>query len=1612
MKKTLKSKLGRVFTSFASFLLLVNSFAPYSVAVAQEMVPTDTPIVESTIAPEVIQTEILSSPKDSEPTAEPTVEPTAEPTIEPTTEPTVEPTPEVVLTSETPSPVPPETTPEVTPEILSSEAPTPTVSVENDLAPPVEITATVLDNKSAPSVLNLLDEIQITSEPSATLVTDKADYAPTDSVLITGSGFTSDTAYTIYITTPTGDFSFSDTVTSDSSGNLLYTYQLDGTYRPDYTVEIKLSDSVIASTTFTDSRTITSVTLDGGSKTTVSPSSTISVSITVDTSGQGDRNWKSTGWLIEGGSWTCEDTPDHTSSGNHTESLNITAPINSGIYNVGFQVYKNDNCDSGGSEIYTLVDGITVSQSAVCGNGILTTGEACDDGNTNNGDGCSSTCQVEQKWSCSGQPSICHIGNPSLTNSCGLDIALLADVSTSIDSTELGQMKTALTNFVNAFTGTPTVFSLSRFGTVGEKLNDFSMTPAQAAAAVGSLSPFNGTQYTNWDDGLAKAFGTFDPRTDKPNLIVIATDGNPNKYSNPAQPSGNNQDAIGALAAAITRANTIKGNTRIVAIGIGGDLNTTNLQAITGSVVAPPATIDENVDVITSNFDTLGAEMANLATGLCGGTVNITKKVDGVVASGWTFTPSVTGGTADLLSDVTDGNGQVSFAIDPTNGSATVDVAETVQTGYSLSSVVCIKNNQPITPAPTYDSDSVNGLVVGVNDIVACTFNNHLLPQTGSISGHKFEDLNGNHNQETNEPMISHSDIPGGVKIFIDTNDNQVWDSNEVNTYTDNNGYYHFTNLSPAPYDVCEVVPAGWQVTFPDGTNCHLITVHAGEDVLYDFGNFEKGTVYANKYEDLDGVLGRTDGVENWIGDPTFTFRLYKVGDPNWSLVGQADTDSTGRATFDHVMDTIGNYRICEVMKAGWEDMRSLNNQANNQSGAADEYPVCEGITVGTSGYIVYSDFGNIQLMDIHGYKWNDINGDGTDNCQPNRLFVGDSPEPICEPKLAGWTIFIDGNLNGILDPGERSMVTSDQAGPHYGWYWFEDLVPGEYRVCEVTQTGWQQTYPATCHTVTLPYLQEVLATYAVSVNYLPDPTPELNFGNRFIASYITLTKTNDAAGDKSPGDAVTFTLTLTISENDLDNVRVFDSPAAGFKYRSGSWTATINGGTFAIAEPDYSSGVGAWNLGDLHVGDVVVMSYLADIDGNQSAGLYSDLAWADGTSLIGDNILANASSDPLYFVGTRVNVVRSTQDSAQVNVIHQERVLGASTQLPSTGSNTLWLIIAGILATLGFGLVIASKHRALSVVLGVAVTLGILMVPASVNAFVIPGFSLTVSQPKTPTNQDNFRLTFVALDIDTSHTVSVSCQKQSPSDGSPVQFATVSLPNGGGSSYCLVESPILSAPGTYLFRVVASNSVDTITKDVSLSFNAEHPWNPNDYRKEQLNSCDYRITFKTADDNGRTDSVELYRSDKTSFTADSGTRVSSQGIGSNQAGQFTNTVPDCNKNYYFAIRAFNASGNGSDVVGDSQTETIIVNPTGTTTSGTSGVSGAIPVSGADITGEVTEPSQGPSVMGESIGFPDESATPAGQGQGWAWWKIAGVGLLGAGLVYLFFFRRKEQNNP
>jgi cysteine-rich repeat protein len=75
------------------------------------------------------------------------------------------------------------------------------------------------------------------------------------------------------------------------------------------------------------------------------------------------------------------------------------------------RVFATDLDGDGDTDVLSaaLVSGINWYENTTpaCGNGLVEGTEQCDDGNTNGGDGCDSTCQIEPGFFCQGVPSIC-----------------------------------------------------------------------------------------------------------------------------------------------------------------------------------------------------------------------------------------------------------------------------------------------------------------------------------------------------------------------------------------------------------------------------------------------------------------------------------------------------------------------------------------------------------------------------------------------------------------------------------------------------------------------------------------------------------------------------------------------------------------------------------------------------------------------------------------------------------------------------------------------------------------------------------------------------------------------------------------------------------------------------------------------------------------------------------------------------------------------------------------------------------------------------------------------------------------------------------------------------
>jgi protocatechuate 3,4-dioxygenase beta subunit len=763
------------------------------------------------------------------------------------------------------------------------------------------------------------------------------------------------------------------------------------------------------------------------------------------------------------------------------------------------------------------------------------------------------------------------------------------------------------------------------------------------------------------------------------------------------------------------------------------------------------------------------------------GTITVVKNID------WDESGQIGDHDNDVLGstswtwDIASGEQDIATGDSRSMVTDTYTINEDLQANYHLVGWTCDNDTSGDTNSIEVD--------LGSDDDITCTLTN--APDTGSIQGRKYHDLNGNGDFDQDEKTDANRLDDWTITLY-DTDWNVV---DSMETGDDGTvagdvgvGQYLFVDVVPGNYYLCETPQDGWTQTEPSSgiqhtneTYCHEITIDPGEDInTIQFGNErDTGSILITKLIDADGDLQTTEDQfpgENW------EMSVNGVSEDT-SSPGSQNTDTNGETTFTPL--NTGEYDVSETLQDGYD---LLDAYCDEENGSLDDETLY-GVEVGKDE-TVSCTFINTPNGTIHGYKWHDTDGDGVQN-----EFTG---------YLSGWTINLY-QQNGENYDLINSMITDDTT--HFGWYWFEHLFPGNYRVCEEPQTGWVQTYPNTesqCHDLTLPddnssgFPEQINAVGGPTYNFgnqeqstvivtkyldengngdqdenepnLPDweiflsqlsqltdengqatfqyitpgeyvlsetiqegyeqteiscadggqtqidppslddlqvlqtnnelflevePGDELEcrIGNHPITPILTLTKSNDALTDQSPGDDVTFTLAITATQSAAYDVVIKDLPAGGFSYQGGTWTAASDiHGPLAIPEPVYAS-PGQWQLGDMEQDETITLTYLANINNSQEPGLYQDLAWAQGEDVIGGQTLANLSDDPLYFVGTEVNVVSEEQDP--VDVSPQGEVLGASTELPATGAQAIWILIGSILILAGLsGITLALKLK------------------------------------------------------------------------------------------------------------------------------------------------------------------------------------------------------------------------------------------------------------------------------------------------------------------------------
>jgi len=408
--------------------------------------------------------------------------------------------------------------------------------------------------------------------------TDKQDYEPDETVTIAGAAFEPGAVLDIPVIRPDdtivkGDGTFEagwDTIVSGELGEFTYYYKLNGIYGT-YTVGVYPSpwggpdsgEEPLASTTFHDHHSMTASINDGAATT-----GSLNVTLNLSYSGSGG------------------------------------APTQMRFAN---DLSPSDGCNKLGGGSWSAWEAYSASKAWTLAAGGYGERKVCAEsahGSLGSPDGTRSADDT----------ILYNAANPELAASCGTDIALVIDSSGSISSSEYAQMQAAFMQFVQAFLPeTPTQFALVEFASGAVVRLNFTGTEAIITNEINESRVQPDGMYTNWQQGLIKAHDLF-PNRDNPDLLIFASDGNPNRTGDPPQ----SVSESAAVAAAVTVANDIKSDgTRIITIGIGDDLDTNNLIAISSADA-----------MYTSGFDTLAAQLAALAVELCGGTISVHKVID------------------------------------------------------------------------------------------------------------------------------------------------------------------------------------------------------------------------------------------------------------------------------------------------------------------------------------------------------------------------------------------------------------------------------------------------------------------------------------------------------------------------------------------------------------------------------------------------------------------------------------------------------------------------------------------------------------------------------------------------------------------------------------------------------------------------------------------------------------------------------------------------------------------------------------------------------------------------------------------------------------------------
>ncbi len=519
----------------------------------------------------------------------------------------------------------------------------------------------------------------------------------------------------------------------------------------------------------------------------------------------------------------------------------------------------------------------------------------------------------------------------------------------------------------------------------------------------------------------------------------------------------------------------------------------------------------------------------------------------------------------------------------------------------------------------------------------------------GEIHGYKFEDLNKD-GQDNDQARLENIIF----LLDVDADKNGTFETTlEPVLSTGPGARWSFTGLGPGRYRVREDLPANMTQTTGD---IPIIELESGDvwmeapgavslsdpqqteqvEATLAVGNYTFGEIHGFKYEDKDGNKSR-NAAESVVPGIEIILRYDADEDGVFEQEFNTTTDALGEYHFTGLNP--GFYQVAEAGPPDFYQTTDLPPVLVVRSG--DFYEAFTNQAPGTPGSLqrFHTEpllvIGNFYYGQIHGYKFDDTNGNGV--------------EDAGEPRFAGVTIRlqIDEDEDGVF---ERSVTTV--SADVTGEYWFTGLERGRYFVAEDLPDGTVFTTP-TAPIITLQS-GDVWQAFAGQVDTagLPRPMPQvepnLALGN-FTLFDISGTKFLDLNGngvrdENDPGIA-DWPIELDLDRNGtIDAVTLTDS--AGnyaftdvgpgdhwvFEQTFAEFEQTFPGvGAFARHEVEAESGVDVTGLdfGNRSLQSVVAGTKYNDLnrDGVRDVGELGLLGWVIYYDANNDGVLNNPTS-------------------------------------------------------------------------------------------------------------------------------------------------------------------------------------------------------------------------------------------------------------------------------------------------------------------------------------------------------------------------------------------------